>query len=90
MVYILMPTRMCDTHLLVSEEARWEFLAPRKFTLDLGVWAHMGNRALSGWNEASQVVLVVKNLPAKAGEERDTGLIPGWGRCPGGRHGSPL
>ena len=30
---------------------------------------------------ASQVVLVVKNLPANAGDVRDSGLIPGLGRC---------
>ena len=30
--------------------------------------------------EASQVVLVVKNLPANAGDVRDTGLIPESGR----------
>ena len=30
---------------------------------------------------------VVKNPPGNAG---DAGLIPGWGRCPGGGHGSPL
>ena len=29
----------------------------------------------------------VKNPPAKAG---DTGLIPGWGRSPGGGNGNPL
>ena len=34
--------------------------------------------------------LVVKNLPANAGDTRDTGSIPGSGRCPGGRHGTPL
>ena len=39
---------------------------------------------------ASQVALVVKNLPAKAGDSRDTGLIPGWGRCPGVGNGNPL
>ena len=33
---------------------------------------------------ASQVVLVVKNLPANAGDIRDTGLILGWERSPGG------
>ena len=33
--------------------------------------------------QASQVALVVKNLPAKAGDERDMGLIPGLGRSPG-------
>ena len=32
----------------------------------------------------SQVVLVVKNPPANAGDIRDVGLIPGWGRFPGG------
>ena len=33
---------------------------------------------------ASQVVLVVKNPPANAGDTRDMGLIPGSGRSPGG------
>ena len=36
--------------------------------------------------QASQVALVVKNPPANAGDVRDAGLIPGSGRCPGGRH----
>ena len=43
--------------------------------------------SLSG---ASQVVLVVKNPPASAGEIRDEGSIPGSGRSPGGGHGNPL
>ena len=38
----------------------------------------------------SQVVLVVNNLPANAEDIRDMGSIPGSGRSPGGRHGSPL
>ena len=42
----------------------------------------------TGW--ASQVVLVVKNLPASAGDVRDSGSIPGSGRSPGGGHGYPL
>ena len=33
---------------------------------------------------------LVKNLPASAGGTRDTGLIPGLGRSPGGRNGNPL
>ena len=37
---------------------------------------------------ASQVALVVKNPPAKAGDVRDEGSIPGWGRSPGGGHGN--
>jgi len=33
--------------------------------------------------EASEVTLVVNNLPAHAGDVRDTGSIPGSGRSPG-------
>ena len=40
--------------------------------------------------QASQVVLVVKNLPADSGDLRDEGLIPGSGRSPGGRPGKSL
>ena len=39
---------------------------------------------------ASQAVLVVKNLPANAGNTRAMGLISGSGWSPGGGHGSPL
>ena len=38
----------------------------------------------------SQVVLVVKNLPANAGDIRDMGLIPGLARSPGRGNGNPL
>ena len=33
---------------------------------------------------------MVKNLPADAGDARETGSIPGLGRSPGGEHGNPL
>jgi len=36
------------------------------------------------------VVLVVKNLPANAGDARDVGSIPGLGRCPGEGNGTLL
>ena len=39
---------------------------------------------------ASQVALVVKNLPANVGDKKDVGLIPGSGRSPGEGHGNPL
>jgi len=39
---------------------------------------------------ASQVALVVKNLPASAGVVRDMHLVPGSGRSPGEGHGNPL
>ena len=36
------------------------------------------------------MALVVKNLPANAGDIRDTGLIPGSGRSPGEGNGNIL
>ena len=33
---------------------------------------------------------MVKNPPANAGDIRDAGSIPGWGRSPGGEHGNSL
>ena len=38
----------------------------------------------------SQAVLVVKNLPANAGDTRDTVSTPGLGRSPGVGNGNPL
>ena len=39
---------------------------------------------------ASQVLLVIKKLPANAGDIRDAGLILGSGRSPGEGNGNPL
>ena len=39
---------------------------------------------------ASQMVLVVKNLPANAGDVKDMGLIPRSGRSPGAGNVSSL
>ena len=38
---------------------------------------------------ASQAVLAIKNPPTSAGDMRDTGSVPGWGRSPGGGNGTP-
>ena len=40
--------------------------------------------------QASQMALVVKNPLVNAGDIRDTGLIPGLGRSPGGGNDNPL
>ena len=42
------------------------------------------------WQKASHMTVVVKNLPANAGDTGDVGLIPGSGRSPGGGRGNPL
>ena len=39
---------------------------------------------------ASEVALVVKNMPANAKDIRDMGLTPGLGRALGGGHSNPL
>ena len=44
----------------------------------------------SALGRASQVVLVVKNSPANAGDRRDVGLISGSGRSPGEGNDNPL
>ena len=36
------------------------------------------------------MTLVVKTLPANAGDVRDVSLTPGSGRFPGGGYGNPL
>ena len=50
-------------------------------------WSKLGTFVV--YMKASQVVLMAKNLPANAGEIRDTSSICVWGISPGGRHGNP-
>ena len=54
--------------------------------LELGPGARVSNSPDTYY----QVALVVKNQPANTGDVRDTCLIPGSGRSPGGGHGNPL
>ena len=49
-----------------------------------GLWLSISKQG------TSQVVLMVKNPPAKAGDMRDAGFIPELGRSPGGGYGNPL
>ena len=60
---------------LLQTDSKYEDLA-------LGV----SNQLCQGFS----VVLVVKNLPANAGDSRDMGSIPGSERCHGGGHDNPL
>ena len=48
-----------------------------------GIWTELWMK------RTSQVALVVKKLPANAGDAGDAGLIPEWG-SPGGGHSNPL
>ena len=58
----------------------------------IDVWPSFPDRNYIYIFRASWMMLVVKNLPANAGDIRDAdaGWIPGWGRSLGGGHGNPL
>ena len=50
----------------------------------------MQHRTAKTFWGASQLSLVVKNVPASAGDVRDTGPVPGSRRSLEGGHGNPL
>jgi len=54
------------------------------------IYVYMYTYNIYIYKRTSQVALVVKNLPANAGDARDAGLIPGLGRSPGEGNGNPL
>ena len=63
----------------------WSLREIFKFLLQLECnWYRLWGRR--GFPDGS----VVKNLPANAGDARDTSLIPGLGRSPGEGNGNPL
>ena len=62
---------------------------------DIVLNIYFGRRYGGGWasllaQRASQVALVVKNVPVNSGDTRDKGSIPGSGRFPGVGNGNPL
>ena len=56
-------------------------------SLGLQSWTQLDDWITTTLKRTSQVVLVVKNLPANAG---DAGYIPGLAKSPGGGHNNPL
>ena len=63
------------------QEPMWNGLSPTFSFLKNGSTVNV---------QASQVALMVKNLPVNAGDVRDAGSIPGSGRSPRGGHSNPL
>ena len=62
---------------------------------DIVLNIYFGRRYGGGWasllaQRASQVALVVKNVPVNSGDTRDKGSIPGSGRFPGEGHSNSL
>ena len=62
----------------------------RVMALESAESVSLQQKVRTGSKEGFSMVLVVKNLLANAGDVRDAGSIPGWGRSHGGGHGDPL
>ena len=70
-----------------NEKAREVLLIPHA----QGIYLYSRiNVSLPVFPGASEVTLVVKNLPANAEDVRDMGLISGLGRSPGGQQPTPV
>ena len=78
-------TQLSDFHF--TSHSLWDLSSPTK-PKSTAVKAQSLNHLTPG-NWGSQVVLVVKNPPASAGDIRDAGLIPGLERSPREGQGKP-
>ena len=85
-----MPPLFRKNEKVITEELAFEREILEKKKKGGGNWYSLicVHYIISCWT--SQMVLVVKNLPAKAGDVRDVDSVPGLGRSPGGGHGNPL
>ena len=54
------------------------------------MWVLSNKHIFTSIHQASPVSASGTEPTAKAGNERDAGSIPGWGRSPGGEHFNPL
>ena len=86
-IFLTQGSNPCLLSLLHCQVGSLPLAPPGKKAL-IGITECKSSFLLYNW--ASQVVLVVKNLPAKAGDVRDKGLIPGSGRFPGEGNGNPF
>ena len=68
----------------ITEQENYELPPPRNHLFTVTVARAWGKK----WT--SQVAPVVRDPPAEAGDAGDAGLLPGWGRSPGGGRGNPL
>ena len=80
------PTAQCLLYQILYIHCLWWLQHPREIACIITIISQMQKRRLG----ASQVAQWWKNPPAKSGDARDTGSIPGWRTSPGGGNGNPL
>ena len=91
--HLLTPDNTCLLCVVYLFPLRCKFHRSRIFIIFVHCWilrTENGTWHIVRLSKASQMALVVKNLPANAGDITDSGSIPGSGRSPGGGHGNPL
>ena len=76
--------------MLCGDLDRWDGVGGTEIQEGRDICVHATNLLCCIQNLGFEVALVVKNLPAKAGDIRGVGLVPELGRSPGGGHGNPL
>ena len=69
--------KRCSTSLIMKE---------MQIKITINIVSHLLESLIK---RTSQVALVVKNLPANAGDAKDVGSLPGLGRSPGEGNGNP-
>ena len=86
---LILSTRPCTTYTTLPTYSITLLLTEHTPDIPLPVpkTGHFSFSPLGLHMGASQVALMVKNLPASAGDLRDMGLIPESGRSPGGGNG---
>ena len=70
-----------------------EFLRRKRFSLGFSAYLSLPQTQRKKAKKKDNILLValmVKNLPANAGDVRDASSTLGSGRSPGGGHGNPL
>ena len=58
--------------------------------MDRGAWCPWGHKELDTTERLHFFSLMVKNLPINAGDLRDVGSVPGFGRSYGGGHSNTI
>ena len=93
---VLKVSSCSSTGLSLHRQRANSFSVDQSVAKALGKWQFVLDRRRKGISGAiksswaSQVAVVVKNIPANGGGIRDTSLIPGSGRSPGGGHDNSL